>query len=168
MNGLDLLLLGILSLSAWRGFQKGLLGSVVSLAGWFVALFVGSKGAAHVAPHVAGITADPALQTVVAFVVLVLIVLVTLWGAVQIVRSLLQAVALGLLEQLAGAVFGVAKGLLILLIIISVIGPWAQKSPTWQQSTLAPALMPYAPLAMQVSKQVAEEAWDQVKSDAKP
>jgi membrane protein required for colicin V production len=55
-----------------------------------------------------------------------------------------------------------------MLIIISVIGPWAQQSPTWQHSTLAPALMPYAPLAMQVSKQVAEQAWDQVKTDAKP
>lgn len=168
MNGLDLLMLGILSLSAWRGFHKGLLGAVVSLAGWFVALYVGSKGAEQIAANFAGITADPALQTVVAFVVLVLIVLVTLWGAVQILRSVLKAVALGLLEQLAGAVFGVAKGLLVMLIIISVIGPWAQQSPTWQQSVLAPALMPYAPLAMQVSKQIAEQAWDQVKSDAKP
>lgn len=168
MSGLDLLILGILNFHAWRGFQKGLLGSVVSLAGWFVALYVGSKGAASLAPVFVGVTADPALQTVVAFAVLVLLVLVTLWGAVQILRSVLKAVSLGFVEQLAGAAFGMAKGLLVMLIIISVIGPWAQQSPTWQHSTLAPALMPYAPLAMQVSKQVAEQAWDQVKTDAKP
>lgn len=166
MSGLDLLILGILSFNAWRGFQKGLLGAVVSLAGWFVALFVGSKGAATLAPAFVGVTADPALQMVVAFVVLVLMVLVTLWGAVQILRSVLKAVALGIVEQLAGAVFGIAKGLLVILMIISVIGPWAQQSPIWQHSTLAPALMPYAPLALQVSKQVAGQAWDQVSSDA--
>ncbi|MFA9202839.1 MAG: CvpA family protein, partial [Flavobacteriales bacterium] len=78
--------------------------------------------------------------------------------------SVLQALALRPLERVAGAAFGAAKGGLIVRILISMVAPWLQSAHWWQQSNMVQELSPYAPLAMQVSKQLADHAWQQLDS----
>lgn len=164
MNGLDLLILATITLCVWRGFQLGLVRSVLSVVGWLVGLFVGTQYARPLAPLFAEWIETPALQTVAAFVLLIFTVFLLFRLLSALLVSVLQALALRPLERLAGAAFGAAKGGLIVLILISMVAPWLQSAQWWQQSNMVQQLMPYAPLAMQVSKQLAEQAWQQLDS----
>ncbi|MEC7120122.1 MAG: CvpA family protein [Pseudomonadota bacterium] len=164
MNTLDILILLVVVLSIWRGFQLGLIRSVVSVVGWFVALYVGTHFAKPMSPFFVDWVSTPALQTAVAFVVLVLGVFVLARVVAALLVSMMQALALRPVERLAGAVFGALKGGLIVLVLVSVLAPWLKTAAWWQQSHLVPELMPYAPLAMQVSRQLAEQAWQQLNS----
>ena len=166
MNGLDLLILATIALSVWRGFQLGLIRSVLSVMGWLVALYVGTQYARAVAPLLADWIDTPAFQTVAAFLLLIAVVFLLFRVLGALLVSVLQALALRPLERLAGAAFGAAKGGLIVLILISAVAPWLKSADWWQQSTMVQHLMPYAPLAMLVSKQLAEQAWQQL--DASP
>ncbi|MFZ3192253.1 MAG: CvpA family protein [Moraxellaceae bacterium] len=164
MNGLDLLILVTIALCVWRGFQLGLIRSVLSLMGWLVGLYVGSRYARELAPLFAEWIETPAFQTVVAFLLLIFSVFLVFRLLSALLVSVLQALALRPLERLAGAAFGAAKGGLIVLILISVVAPWLKSAQWWQQSNMVQQLIPYAPLAMQVSKQLAEQAWQQLDS----
>jgi len=166
MNGLDLLILATITLCVWRGFQLGLVRSVLSLAGWLVGLYVGTHYAPSLAPMFADWIDTPAFQTVAAFLLLVFTVFVVFRLLSALLVSVLQALALRPLERLAGAVFGAAKGGLIVLILINAVAPWFKSAQWWQQSTMVQQLVPYAPLATQVSKQLAEQAWQQLESPA--
>lgn len=164
MNGLDLLILATIALCVWRGFQLGLIRSVLSLMGWLVGLYVGSRYARELAPLFAEWIETPAFQTVAAFLLLIFSVFLVFRLLSALLVSVLQALALRPLERLAGAAFGAAKGGLIVLILISVVAPWLKSAQWWQQSNMVQQLIPYAPLAMQVSKQLAEQAWQQLDS----
>ncbi len=164
MNGLDLLIILMLGLCIWRGFQLGLVRSVLSLVGWLVGLFVATQYAKPLAPLFAEWIETPALQTIAAFLLLILAVFVVFRVLGLLLVSVLQALALRPLERLAGAAFGAAKGGLIVLIMISVVAPWLKSAHWWQQSNIVQELMPYAPLAMQVSKQLSEQAWQRLES----
>lgn len=164
MNGLDLLILATIALCVWRGFQLGLIRSVLSLMGWLVGLYVGSRYARELAPLFAERIETPAFQTVAAFLLLIFTVFLVFRLLSTLLVSVLQALALRPLERLAGAAFGAAKGGLIVLILISVVAPWLKSAQWWQQSNMVQQLIPYAPLAMQVSKQLAEQAWQQLDS----
>lgn len=164
MNGLDLLILATITLCVWRGFQLGLIRSVLSLMGWLVGLYVGSRYARELAPSFSEWIETPAFQTVSAFLLLIFSVFLVFRLLSALLVSVLQALALRPLERLAGAAFGAAKGGLIVLILISVVAPWLKSAQWWQQSNMVQQLIPYAPLAMQVSKQLAEQAWQQLDS----
>ena len=164
MNGLDLLILCTIALCVWRGFQLGLVRSVLSLAGWLVGLFIGTQYAKPLAPLFAEWIDTPAIQTVAAFLLLVIAVFLVFRVVAALLVSVLQALALRPLERVAGAAFGAAKGGLIVLILISIVAPWLQSAQWWQQSNMVQELSPYAPLAMQVSKQLADHAWQQLES----
>lgn len=162
MNGVDLLILVTIALCVWRGFQLGLIRSVLSVVGWLVGLYVGTHYAKSLAPLFADWIETPAFQTVAAFLLLIAAVFLLFRVLGTLLVSVLQALALRPLERLAGAAFGAAKGGLIVLILISVVAPWFKSAEWWQQSNMVQELMPYAPLAMQVSKQLAEQAWQQL------
>ncbi len=165
MNGIDLLIVVVLGLSMWRGFRLGLIRSVLSLVGWLVGLYVGTHYAKPLAPLLTGWIDTPALQTMAAFVLLLLAVSLLFRLLAALLVSLLQVLALRPLERLTGAAFGAVKGGLIVVVLIGLLAPWLHAAVWWQQSNLVQQFMPYAPLVLQVSTQLTEQAWQQLESD---
>jgi membrane protein required for colicin V production len=159
LGGFDLLMLAIVLFQVWRGFQKGLVRALIGVVGWLAALYIGSHFAAVVAPAFAGVVASPAFQTACAFVVLVVAVLMMMWGAGMLIRSVLHALALGPVERLAGAAFGAVKGLLVVLIMISLLAPFASSAQFLQRSQIVPILLPFSPIALEFSRHFAEQTW---------
>ena len=70
------------------------------------------------------------------------IVALIVWGlAARLVRLLIRATPLSLLDRLLGAGFGLARGLVVLLVVATVIGLTPlTKSVAWQQSHAAVGL----------------------------
>jgi len=159
---LDIIITIIVLFSLYRGFKAGLVASLVGLVGWFATLYVGTHYARGMGYVFAGVVKDPVLQTALAFLVIVLLMLTIVWGASLILKSLINALALTPVEKLAGGIFGAVRGVLIVLVVMSLIGSWASKESWWQHSILAKSLLPYAPLAMAVGHDLATTAWSEL------
>ena len=83
----------------------------------------------------------PAAQHMLALVLAFVFVLVVWSLASRLVKALIHATPLSVLDRLGGAGFGALRGVFIALLLVLVVGasPLAE-SPTWQASRAAPVL----------------------------
>jgi membrane protein required for colicin V production len=121
MNYIDIILLILLIISAFNGFSKGF---VEELAG-LVALILGIWAALHFSGFVAQLITDvfnfeSRFLPVIAFLVTFVVVLILVSIIGSMVNNLVKAVNLGFINRLAGFVFGVVKGALVLSIFLVV------------------------------------------------
>jgi membrane protein required for colicin V production len=141
LGWVDVAMLGIVVLSALIGLLRGITFELLSLAGWFVAYFGGRWLEPFVAPHLPIGAAGSALNGAAAFASAFLALLIVWSLLARAVSALIAATPLRPLDRLLGAVFGLVRGVLVLLVAATVIAytPLAQ-SPAWRQSVGAVAL----------------------------
>lgn len=135
MGWVDVALLSVLALSVVVGLLRGLLSEVLSLVGWVVAYVVAHAFAVDFAPHVPVGAPGSAVNVSVAMGALFVIVLV-LWGVMSwLVNQVIRASALSGTDRLLGGVFGLARGVVIGLVVATVVQmtPLA-RAPAWQAS----------------------------------
>ena len=129
--------LGSMLLGAWRG----LVYEVLSLMGWVVAFVVARTWAQEVAVWLPIDGWDMQLRYAAGFVLL-LVGAMFAWGLVSwLSKQLIEAVGLRPVDRMLGALFGLLRGGLLLLVLALVI----QYTPLhtalwWQESGLAPWL----------------------------
>ncbi len=131
----DWALLAVLLLSVLLGLVRGLVFEVLALAGWVVAWFA----AVWLAPLAAGLlpagSASPGVRHAASFFACFLFVLIVWALLARLVRSLVRATPLSLIDRVLGAVFGLLRGGLLLLALAAVLAltPAAQ-SAEWRSS----------------------------------
>lgn len=130
-------LLGSMLLGAWRG----LVYEILSLLGWVVAFMVARTWAQAVAVWLPLDGWDMQLRYAAAFVLLIVGALFA-WGVISwLSKQLIEAVGLRPVDRTLGALFGVLRGGLLLLVLALVIQYTPMnKALWWQESTLAPWL----------------------------
>ncbi|SPL69544.1 CvpA family protein [Acinetobacter stercoris] len=165
MNTIDIIILVILLIGGLNGLRQGFVKAFANLIGWIFALIVASKYAYLVAPSMSVLSHDPVVQKVAAFAFIVLLIIVLCWVVSGLLNGILNTLKLGPLNRLAGGAFGALKGLLIVLITIQGIEPWVESSPHWKHSKFIQTLLPFAPLATELSKDAANEALNHMKSE---
>jgi membrane protein required for colicin V production len=137
----DLLLLGVLLLSVLVGLWRGLLFELLSLAGWVVAYFGSPLVAPLLASWMPAQRMGPSLIHVASLLIAFVLILVV-WGlAAKLLRAMIHATPLSIVDRLGGAGFGALRGVLLSLLLVVVVSmtPVATSS-TWQASQLAPWL----------------------------
>ena len=135
LGWIDIAMGGFLLLSVLIGLLRGVVFELLSLAGWFVAWVAAMWATPMLAPHLPVGTPGSALNHGVAFACVFLVVLIV-WGlAARFVRALIRATPLSGIDRLLGAVFGLVRGLLVLLVVATLVdhSPWAT-DPAWQAS----------------------------------
>ena len=162
MSILDLSIAFIVLVGLWRGWRLGLVKTLLSLFGWFIALVSATRLADDAAPYMTSLVDSPVLQTALGFLAVVLIVVMMVHIVGFIASSTINRLKLGVFDKLFGAMAGAAKSLLVVLVILSMLSPLLVKSTMWQNSTLAPALLPYSPFAKRFAAEVLGEAWEQI------
>jgi len=144
LSWVDLALAALLLLSVGIGLWRGLVFEVMSLAGWVVAYFAASP----LAPVVTDLLPDsttgkfgPAAVHVISLAIAFCFVLIVWSLATRLVKTLIHATPLSIVDRLGGAGFGALRGVFIALLLVLVIGasPLAESS-TWQASRAAPVL----------------------------
>jgi len=145
MIWLDYALLIIVALSALYSVFRGFVREVLSLAGWVLSFWVAIKFSAHVAGYFEGYIDIPGVRFVTAFILLFLGIMI---GSIFISRLLVKLVRLGGLrgfDRFVGAGFGVARGFIIVtvLVLLGGLSPLSQE-PAWQQSLMVPYLQKVA------------------------
>ena len=122
MNFIDLILILIILLFAIQGFRKGLIYEVASLAG----LILGIYASFHFANYLEGYLTDylnvPEIySTVTAFILIFLLVVIALHFVGKIIENIIDLVALGFINKLAGSVFGLAKGIILISLAFLIL-----------------------------------------------
>jgi membrane protein required for colicin V production len=144
LSWVDLALAALLLISIGIGLWRGLVFEVMSLAGWVVAYFAASPLAPVVLDLLPDSTAGklgPAALHALSLAIAFFFVLIV-WSLVtRLVKTLIHATPLSVVDRLGGAGFGALRGVFIALLLVLVIGasPLAESS-TWQASRAAPVL----------------------------
>lgn len=156
MTGFDYAVLAVIAVSAIIGIWRGLVREVVALAGWIAATVVAMLFAGQAASLLPASFATPLVRTIIAFAVLFLLVLIGSSLTGLLIAKLVRAVGLSLADRTLGGVFGIARGALILLVLVLIAGLTAlPKEPFWREAklsapleTAAIAVKPYLPRAV--------------------
>ena len=134
LSWLDWTLLAVLLLSVAVGLVRGFVFECLSLAGWVVAWFAAQWGAPLLAPHLPGM-AGSALNQGLAFAVTFMAALIVWTLLARLVRMLIHATPLSLPDRLLGAVFGLLRGGVLLLVVATVVAfTPASQSQGWRAS----------------------------------
>lgn len=141
MNAVDLLILAVLALSMLFGLLRGFVSEVVALASWVAAFWVAWAFGDQVAPWYAGWLREPAARLAAGYVTCFLGVLIVGAALGWVLQKMVRTGGLSGGDRLLGMVFGFARGLLLIVAVVLVLGFTAvpRKSAWWRQSLLLPA-----------------------------
>jgi len=141
MTIFDYIVLAIVGLSLLFGLWRGVVGEVIALLAWALAAFAAVEFGVIVGQQVFAGVADPAMRTLAGCVLIVVGVLVAMALVRMAVRSMIQALGLSVSDRLLGMLFGIARGVLVALVLVALGGMTAApQQGWWRQATLAPAL----------------------------
>lgn len=162
MSALDIVIAVIVLIGLWRGFHVGLIKTAVGLVGWLIALIAATRLASSIAPQLTSVVESPVLQTALAFLVVVIVILAVMHLLAFVFSSALKSLNLGVVDKMAGSVLGAAKNILMVLVVLSISAPLLVQLPQWQTSVIAPELMPYAPMGKELAADMLGVAWSQI------
>lgn len=139
MTAFDYAVLAILLISIVVSVLRGLVREILSLIGWVAAFVVASLFAESFARTLVFLPAHPALRLIVAYLLLLvgmaILMAVVNWGVMRAI----QAAGLTLADRGLGGLFGLARGMVIVLALVIVGG--MTKLPqldVWKQATFSP------------------------------
>ncbi|MBL8448110.1 MAG: CvpA family protein [Zoogloeaceae bacterium] len=141
MTVFDYTFLGLLAIMTVLGLWRGLVSEVLALVAWILAIFLARTFAQDVGQWLGGLVADPAARQVAGFVLIVIAVLLLIGVVRFLLRELLKVAGLGLSDRFLGGCFGLLKGLLIAMMLVTVGGMIGfARAPWWQGAYFAPPL----------------------------
>lgn len=141
MNELDYGVLAILLVSLLIGIWRGAIREVVNIAGWVIAFFVAQAYAPDLKDHLSEWMADPAVKTIVAWLVIFLAVMVSVSVIGSLIAEGVRKLGLGFLDRGLGAVVGLARGALIAVLLALAAGLTTfPRTPMWKGAAFTPWL----------------------------
>ena len=150
----DWFLLGILLISLLLGALRGLVYEVISVLGWIAAFVLAQWFAPEVAERLSMQGSSQAFRYAAAFVLIFVLSVFASGLLSALVRKVISAVGLRPVDRILGAVFGLFRGLILLLALTVVIHMTSMSQSDWWQesrgrpllSTLIKGLKPMLPV----------------------
>jgi membrane protein required for colicin V production len=135
LSAVDWILLAVLALSLLLGLWRGIVQEVLSLAGWVAAFYVSQMYAPMAAAWLPMEGSSQMLRYAAGFVVVFVAVLVATVLVSFVVKKLISAVGLGPLDRLLGSLFGLMRGVVILLAVTVLVGMTPMRETlAWKQA----------------------------------
>ncbi|MBT3387479.1 MAG: CvpA family protein [Desulfobacula sp.] len=129
MNAFDIFIIVIIAFCLVRGFFKGLIGELAGIIG----VIAGFYGAMTYYPMLAVYTGQwihtTTISNLVAFSILFCAILMIIILFSLIIRKFLSIILLGWMDRAFGLVFGAAKGVLLVCVILLVMTTFFPKTP---------------------------------------
>lgn len=145
MTWFDYAVIAIIALSILLGWWRGLVYEALSLIGWVAAYLVARRFAAELAPFMPASLGAEAVKTAVSFVLLFIVTLIVSSIVSWLLSKFVKWVGLGWLDGLLGALFGMVRGLLILVALVLLAGMTSLPSePFWRDAWLSKPLVKVA------------------------
>lgn len=145
-------IIAMIGLSGLIGLMRGLIREVFSLAAWGVAVWVGLRYSREVSAYLANFVALPSARMLLAFALLFIASLMVASVLAFLLSKLVESTGLTGTDRLAGLVFGIARGVLVMAVLVLLAGATPLPSdPWWRESKLIP---PFQSLALWLRSQV--------------
>ena len=145
MSTVDWVLLGFIGLSLVVGLWRGFIKEVFSLAVWAIAFIVAFLFSGAVAVLLEPYVTVPSARQGMAFLAIFIVVLIAGGLVTWLVGKLVEKTGLSGTDRLLGAIFGAARGLLLVLALILAAGfTPVPGDPWWAQSRVIQSLLPLA------------------------
>jgi membrane protein required for colicin V production len=142
MNGFDWAIVAILVLSILFAFIRGFTRQVIALFSWvggFVAAVTLSPSLGAMLPEFAG---HPTLRYLIAFGAIIIAALMLGGLIAWPLRDLLHKSGMGFLDRFLGGIFGIVRGVVLVLAVTLVAGVTTlPRQDWWQNSFIAPTLV---------------------------
>ncbi len=139
MTIFDYVLLVILIASVIISTLRGLVREILSLVSWIVAFVVANAFGAELAPLLPSAIPGESLRLIVAFVALFLGVRILMGLLMMAVDALIKASGLSLADRGLGGLFGLARGIVIVLAAVIVCGMTdLPKQRFWTEAMFSP------------------------------
>lgn len=137
MNWVDFFILGILGISmlisVWRGFTH----EALSLAGWVLAVWIAVSFAHNLEGLLRTHIETPSLRLIIAFAILFLLTLMVAGLVTHLAVQLIKKTGLTGTDRVVGILFGLARGGVIVTVLVLLAGFTAMpRDPWWHQSLL--------------------------------
>jgi len=146
MIWIDYTIIGLILISSVIGLLRGLIREAFSLVIWVVAIWIGLTFSREFSGFLEGLIDYPSARIAAAFAALFFITLIL--GALisYLLGELVKKTGLTGSDRFAGMIFGIARGLVVVAIIIMLAGltPLPEDS-WWKESVLIP---PFQALAV--------------------
>lgn len=131
MTVFDYIVIAVVAASVLLGIWRGVVGEIIALVAWVLAFFAARWWGEEVANSVLNAISDPTLRLVAAWVLIFIVVLMLMALLRLAIRGLLKALGLSPTDRLLGMIFGVARGLVIVLALAVVGGMTMAAQQKW-------------------------------------
>jgi len=105
---------------------------------WVAALVVARVYSELLAGFMVNLIQSPTGRYVTAFTLLFIVTMMLGTLLIHFMSKLLTITGLKLVDRLFGGIFGIARGVIIVLVIMFITGLFISETEQWQQSTLIP------------------------------
>jgi len=152
----DYLVLFVLGASVIISTLRGLVKEILSLLGWIVAFVVANAYGAQLAPLLPGLLPGETARLIAAFIILFLGVRILMGLLSLAIGALITATGLSLADRGLGGLFGLARGIVIVLSAVILCGMTAiPQQDFWRNALLSPmaetgarTVKPFLPAAL--------------------
>ncbi len=139
MIWIDWVILLVILLSAVISVVRGFFKEAISLTGWIIAIWLGLAFSGDIAALLTNLISVPSIRIVMAFSMVLVVVLMLTALINHLATLMLKKSGLTGTDRVLGVVFGVARGAIIVAILVLLAGLTAlPKDPWWRESTLVP------------------------------
>ncbi len=141
MTPFDYFVLAVMAVSLLVGVTRGVVSEILALLAWVAAFIAARMWAVPAGNLLLAELSDPLWRQLAGFVAVFVAVLILFALVRWVMGLLLKAAGLRPLDRVLGALFGVARGVLVLLALVLLAGltPLPQQQ-WWRQAMFAPPL----------------------------
>jgi membrane protein required for colicin V production len=141
MTLFDYAVLGILGISILLSVMRGFLREVMALLSWVVALWLATIYAGEVAAMLPQSIPTQQLRLLAAYALVFFLVLLVMTLLSITIGQFLKVLGIGPWDRALGAIFGFARGMVIVLALVVMAGLTAlPRQPFWRNATFSAPL----------------------------
>ncbi|NIE66092.1 CvpA family protein [Burkholderia sp. Ax-1719] len=136
----DYAVMAVIGLSALRGAWRGFIGEIFGLIGWIAAFIVGCRFVDRVVPVIPATWPGGALtQWLIAFALIVIAVVLVAGVGNAVLSRVVQVSGLSGVDRSLGMLFGLARGVVLVLILVVLAGlTELPQQDFWRKALLRP------------------------------
>lgn len=133
----DTLIFAVIGISVLISFLRGFVREAISLVVWALAILLGFKYAGPLGNEWLKSIHSPELRYIIAFIALFLCIMVVGMVISAVMRALMDKTGLSLIDRLLGLIFGFARGVLVVAMVIMFIGMSSWQDAPWVKNSFA-------------------------------
>lgn len=145
MTVFDYVVIAILGLSILLSVIRGLVREVLALLAWVVAFLAANFFAGPLATLLPAGISNVEVRLLLGFAGAFIVVLLSMSLLAMFASRLVKSAGLGVEDRVLGSVFGLARGMLVVLVLVMLAGLTSlPKQPVWREAVLSKPLESFA------------------------